>query len=79
MSVLNELKELPSLEQSAPAFGIALIYVGLGEKDQALEWLKKAKTEHDPFLIYIKADPNFDSLRSDSRFADLMRGVGLEE
>lgn len=79
MSVLKELKELPSPEQSAPAFGIALIYVGLGEKDQALEWLEKAKTEHDPFLIYIKADPNFDSLRSDSRFADLMRGVGLEE
>jgi len=42
-----------------------------------MEWLEKAKTERDPFLIYIKTDPNFDSLRGDSRFADLLRSMGV--
>jgi TolB-like protein/Tfp pilus assembly protein PilF len=71
-SVLNELKEGISSKQFFSPFQIALVYIGLGEKDKALEWLEKAKTEHDPFLIYIKVDPNFDSLRGDSRFAQLL-------
>ena len=71
-SVLNELKEGISSKQFFSPFQIALVYIGLGEKDKALEWLEKAKTEHDPFLIYIKVDPNFDSLRGDSRFAKLL-------
>src|SRR6202030_1109112 len=71
-SVLNELKEGISSKQFFSPFQIALVYIGLGEKNKALEWLEKAKTEHDPFLIYIKTDPNFDSLRGDSRFAKLL-------
>jgi hypothetical protein len=42
-----------------------------------MEWLDKAKTERDPFLIYIKMDPNFDNLRNDPRFAALMQSIGL--
>jgi hypothetical protein len=42
-----------------------------------MEWLEKAKTERDPFLIYIMVDPNFDNLRTDPHFADLMRRVGF--
>ena len=78
-SILTELEEGISSKQFFSPFEIALVHIGLGEKDKAMEWLEKAKTEHDPFLIYIKVDPNFDSLRSDSRFAGLVRGVGLEE
>ncbi len=76
-SILNELKERTSLKQFVSPFEIALVYTGLGEKDQALDWLEKAKTEHDPFLIYIKTDPNFDSLRSDPRFQAFLQRMRL--
>jgi len=71
MSILSDLKAPTSSMQFVPAFKIALVYVGLGEKDQAFEWLERAKTEHDPFLIYVRTDPNFDSLRGDWRLITL--------
>jgi TolB-like protein/Flp pilus assembly protein TadD len=76
-SILNELNERRSSKQFVSPFEIALIYTGLGENDQAFEWLEKAKTERDPFLVYIKTDPNFDTLRGDPRFDSLLRQVGL--
>ena len=76
-SILGALIGSRSSEHYVSPFHIALVYVGLGEKDKAMEWLEKAKTERDPFLIYIKTDPNFDSLRGDSRFADLLRSMGV--
>ena len=54
---------------------IALIYTGLGEKDQALTWLEKAYEEH--FNPSILVRPAFDPLRSDKRFQDLLRRIGL--
>ncbi len=56
---------------------MAEIYTGLGEKHQALEWLEKTYEERSTALIYLKVDPVFDSLRSDPRFADLLRRIGL--
>jgi tetratricopeptide (TPR) repeat protein len=76
-SILDELNERRSSKQFVSPFEIALIYTGLGENDQAFEWLEKAKTEHDPFLIYIKTDPNFDSLRGERRFQAVLQGMGL--
>jgi DNA-binding winged helix-turn-helix (wHTH) protein/TolB-like protein/Flp pilus assembly protein TadD len=70
-AILNELKGLLE-RQPVAAFQIALIYAGLGDKDQAINWLDKAFLEHDPFLVYIKVDPNFDNLRSDPRFQSLL-------
>ena len=70
-TILNELQGGSSPNQFRSPFEIALVYTGLGKNDQALDWLEKAETERDPFLIYIKVDPNFDSLRDDPRFADL--------
>ena len=64
LRILDELKTPTSSEQ--PAFEIALVYVGLDDKEQALQWLTRAKMEHNPFFIYIHTDPNFDSLRSES-------------
>ncbi|MGE5209074.1 MAG: protein kinase domain-containing protein [Alphaproteobacteria bacterium] len=77
MNILSKLKGSTSSDQVGSPFEIALVYIGLGEKDQALEWLEKAKAEHDPFLPYIKDDPNFDSLRRESRFTDLLRSAGF--
>ena len=57
---------------------MAIIYVGLGEKDEAFAWLEKAYEEHNASLPFLKVDPIFDSLRSDSRFTALLKKMGLE-
>ena len=57
---------------------ISLIYIGLNNKDNAFKWLKKACDERDNWLVWLKIHPVFDSLRSDSRFTDLLERVGLK-
>jgi TolB-like protein/tetratricopeptide (TPR) repeat protein len=58
-------------------YEIALVYAGLGEKDEAFAWLEKSFAARDKGLAYLKIDPPLDPLRSDSRFQDLLRRVGL--
>jgi serine/threonine protein kinase/tetratricopeptide (TPR) repeat protein len=58
---------------------LAFICAALGEKDQAFDWLEKAFRERDPYLLNIKYYYRFDSLRSDPRYADLLRRIGLEK
>jgi hypothetical protein len=57
------------------SYGYALIYAGLGDKDQALIWLRKAVEERSHWLVWIMVDPRFDVLRSDPRFEQLVRSV----
>jgi Flp pilus assembly protein TadD len=58
-------------------YDIALLYVGLGDKEKALAWMDKAVLERDFGILSIKAAPAWDSLRGDQRFNDLLRRVGL--
>jgi hypothetical protein len=74
--MVHELKEM-SKQRYIPPQNIALIHVGLGEKDQVFEWLEKAYEERDVHLTYLKVDPQWDDLRTDPRFADLLRRIGL--
>jgi len=60
-----------------PGFRIALVYVGLGEKDRAFEWLEKAVEERDGWLVFLKAKPEFDPIRSDPRYAALLGRIHL--
>ncbi len=76
LKVLNELKARSKQSYVSPYF-IALIYAGLGENDRTLEWLEKAYQERHPYLILLKVQPVFRSLRSDPHFQDLLRRVGL--
>ena len=76
-ALLDELKQM-SLQEYVPAESIALVYAGLGEKDQAFAWLEKAYGERSFGVAWLKVEPRWDSLRSDPRFADLLRRVGLE-
>jgi tetratricopeptide (TPR) repeat protein len=76
--LLDELKGMSEHRYVSP-YAIALIYTGLGEKDQALAWLEKAYEARDGLLIWLKVEPLFDGLRSDPRFADLLRRVGLAQ
>jgi TolB-like protein/DNA-binding winged helix-turn-helix (wHTH) protein len=54
-------------------------YIGVGDKDQAFAWLDKSVAAHSPGLATLKVDPMFDPLRSDPRFDDLLRRVGLAQ
>jgi serine/threonine protein kinase/Tfp pilus assembly protein PilF len=60
-------------------YQIALLYADLGDKDQAFRWLNTAYAERDVFLEGLKTDFQLDSIRSDPRFADLVRKVGLSQ
>ncbi|MGA8609209.1 MAG: tetratricopeptide repeat protein [Candidatus Sulfotelmatobacter sp.] len=64
---------------SSSAYGIAQLYAELGEKDQAFHWLNTAFQEHDDSLVALKTDSSFDPIRSDPRFAELVRKVGLPQ
>jgi TolB-like protein/DNA-binding winged helix-turn-helix (wHTH) protein len=57
----------------------AIVYPDLGEKDKAFFWLEKAYEGREHDLVFSKVWPMFDSLRSDPRYRDLMRRVGLPE
>jgi tetratricopeptide (TPR) repeat protein len=76
VAILNELKDRSKHEFLNPS-EIALIYVGLGQKDQAMVWLEKAyEGRFDPVIL---TWPAFDPLRSDPRFHDLVRRIGLPQ
>jgi tetratricopeptide (TPR) repeat protein len=78
-----EARELISrIQQHVQADGIgryeiAIVYAGLGDKDEAFNWLEKAFAVRDKGLTYLKIDPCVDPLRSDPRFHELLRRVGL--
>lgn len=73
--LLDQLNEL-SKQRYVPAAYMAEIYVGLGEKEKAFVWLQKMSDEHVNFAI--KVNPVFDPLRSDPRFAELLRRMNLQ-
>jgi tryptophanyl-tRNA synthetase len=56
---------------------VALTYAALGDKDKAFFWLQKAYQENSSFMTSLKFWSAFDSLRSDPRFTDMLRRVGL--
>ena len=76
--VLDELMEL-SKQQYVPAYDLALVYSGLGLKDQALAWLEKAYQERYGWLVYLNADPIWDQLRSEPGFRALTHKIGLPQ
>jgi len=61
------------------AFWLAYMYADLGDKEQAFQWLNAAFQQHDYELGSLKSDFRFDSIRSDPRFAELVRKVGLPQ
>jgi Tfp pilus assembly protein PilF len=74
--VLDELRERARREYVSP-YGPAIVYAGLGEKDQAFELLKQGCEQRDEQMLFLNGDPYLDSLRSDPRFAGIVRCLGL--
>jgi TolB-like protein/tetratricopeptide (TPR) repeat protein len=67
-----------SKQKYVPSLYRAFIYAGLNDKDQAFLWLEKAYEDRSNYLIYLGVEPSIDNLRSDPRYHDLLRRVGLE-
>jgi len=73
------LKQLETSKKYVSPAEMAILYGALGDKDAAFHSLEKAYAEHDLQLQYLKVDSAFDPIRSDPRFQDLMRRVGLPQ
>jgi serine/threonine protein kinase len=57
---------------------MAMVYIGIGDKDNAFKWLDKACDERDNWMVWLNVYPVFDNLRADPRFAELLSKVGLK-
>jgi TolB-like protein/DNA-binding winged helix-turn-helix (wHTH) protein/Flp pilus assembly protein TadD len=74
--LLSNLKQVFKQAHVHPDL-VAGVYAGLGQKEDAFEWLEKAYQVHARDLLELKYDPHFASLRPDPRFVDLLRRIGL--
>ena len=68
--------ELSEHRVTTPLF-VATIYSALGEQDAAFEWIERAFNERSPGLTHLKADPGFETLHADPRFAVCLQRLGL--
>lgn len=78
LKTIQELNTLSERKHVSPTV-MASIYAALGDKKQAFAFLNKAFEERDFLLVILKVEPMFDPLRSDERFAELIRRIGLSE
>jgi serine/threonine-protein kinase len=62
-----------------PACNLAIAYLGLGDKNEALNWLEEAYRERDIRLVWLKVLPFYDPLRSEPRFQELLRRINLQD
>jgi DNA-binding winged helix-turn-helix (wHTH) protein/TolB-like protein/Flp pilus assembly protein TadD len=75
---IEQLQELSKRQYILPS-DMAAPYAGLGDKDQAFEWLEKAYRDRDDGVPFLGVDPTWDGLRSDERFRDLLKRIGLPQ
>lgn len=74
----QELDEVAKHAYVSP-FNYAGVYAGLGERDTTFQWLEQCYEQRDSFLCGLKVDPLYDPVRNDSRFAELVRRMGLPQ
>ena len=75
-ALLKRLDEL-SREKYVTPYGKALVWAGLGDRNQAFSWLNKAIADRSHWLVWLKIDPRWDAIRSDPRLDELVSRVGL--
>jgi serine/threonine-protein kinase len=74
--ILDELNRMSKREYVSP-YDVAIVYVGLRDKDRAMEQLKKAYDDRAGFIIFLNVEPIFDPIRSDPAFEELVRRLKL--
>jgi len=62
-----------------PAFAFAMVYLGLGDRDEFFEWLEKAFAERSFWLVYLNVEIKYDSVRSDPRFQEVIDRMKFPE
>jgi serine/threonine-protein kinase len=77
-AILREFERLSAQRYVSPG-AFAVVYLGLGESNQALEWLEKAYDDQDDVCWRLKCDRIFDPIRSEPRFQALLKKVGLDK
>jgi len=78
VKTLNQLDQVAK-RRYVSGYSFALAYARLGDRDQAFQSLERAFQDRAQEMTRLKVDPLLDSLRTDSRFADLLRRVGLAQ
>ena len=78
MAALEEVKAA-SLHGYVPPFNLAIVYLGLGDRARALDYLERADDADSQWLIYLRGDRIFDPLRPEPRFKALMKKLGFEK
>jgi len=78
-TAIIELRKNKSRTEYISPYEIATSYALMGDRDQAFDWLEKAFKERSTGLEYIKSEDFFDGLRSDPRYSDLLRRMGLPQ
>lgn len=76
-NILGQLRELSEKQYVDPCY-IAWIYTGLGKKELAFHWLDRAYEKRSNWMIMLKKDPFFDSLRSDLRYETLLKKLNFK-
>jgi serine/threonine-protein kinase len=76
--IISQLQQM-SGSKYVPSVYVALIYIGLGDSNQAFAWLDKAYEERCEYLVYLPTDPMADPLRGDPRFPALLERLGLKK
>jgi eukaryotic-like serine/threonine-protein kinase len=77
-NLIAVLKDRAS-KQYVPSTNVARLYLLLGNKEEGFEWLETAYQRRETGIMYLKCDPIYDSIRSDPRFSDLLRRMGLPQ
>jgi TolB-like protein len=77
LQMINELTTRSNREYIDPVF-VAYIYIYLGDKDQAFAWMEKGVQERSGQILWLRIEPLFDPLRSDPRFDEMVRRMGLK-
>ncbi|HEU5234268.1 MAG TPA: winged helix-turn-helix domain-containing protein [Terriglobales bacterium] len=75
--MLEQLNVIASRGQYVSPLHVAFVYEGLGDHDNALDWLERAYQRRDEYLVYLKVYPEFRDLHSDPHFQNILRKIGL--
>jgi TolB-like protein/Flp pilus assembly protein TadD len=75
-AVLGRLQSSSSERYVSP-YDVAIVHLGLEERDEAIDWLRKALEERSPWMGYLGVEPQMDALRQDPRFREMLQRVGL--
>lgn len=77
-NILETMHSL-STKKFVTAYGMALVYAGLNDRDETFEWLTKAYEERSHWLVWLKTDPRWNSIRNEKQYIEFVSRIGLPQ